>query len=199
MIASARPSLFLAAMAAGVLAGCGSGGTASHSRSQSRSTNRPAAPAPEPARTPADPASVRVIRAWSTTLRHGDVHGAARYFALPSEMIYGQDRSGQLNGVAIHTRVQAEAANAALPCGAVFISADRRGRYVNALFLLTDRPGPGGGCGSGTGLTARTAFVITKGHIVQWVRAPNEPGDGRRPAPRGPGNPSTPQGPGAVV
>ena len=31
-----------------------------------------------------------------------------------------------------------------LPCGARLISADLRGRYVNALFALTGRPGPGG-------------------------------------------------------
>ena len=32
----------------------------------------------------ADPADVRVIDAWVTALRHGDVDAAAGYFAIPS-------------------------------------------------------------------------------------------------------------------
>ncbi len=54
-----------------------------------------------------------------------------------------------------------------------------RGRYVNAPFRLTNRPAPGGvgGCSSGTGATARTNFLIPDGLIVEWVRAPDEPGD----------------------
>jgi hypothetical protein len=126
---------------------------------------------------PADPAAVSVIQAWSSALRHGDVRGAARYFALPSTFIIGPDPSGEVPVITIRTRAEAAAANATLPCGAVFISADQRGRYVNALFRLTDRPGPGGGCGTGTGQVARTNFVISGGRIVQWIRAPDDPGD----------------------
>src|ERR1019366_8619235 len=73
------------------------------------------------------------------------------------------------------------AANETLPCGAKLISASRLGRYVNALFRLTDRPGPGGGgCGSGAGQTARTDFLIADGRILEWIRAPDQPGGQRR-------------------
>jgi hypothetical protein len=123
-----------------------------------------------------------VIQAWSSALRRGDVRGAARYFALPSEFSNGADANGDVPVLTIRTRAEAAAVNATLPCGAVFISADQRGRYVNALFRLTDRPGPGGGCGSGTGQVARTNFVITDGRIAEWIRAPNEPGDNQGPA-----------------
>jgi hypothetical protein len=140
-----------------------------------------------------------VIRAWSSALRRGDVRGAARYFARPSEFINGSGANGETPVITIHTRAEAVAVNATLPCGAVFISADQRGRYVNALFRLTDRPGPGGGCSSGAGQVARTNFVITRGRIVEWIRAPDDPGDnnGGNTPPR-PGPSSVPQGGPAV-
>jgi hypothetical protein len=142
---------------------------------------------------------VNVIRAWSDALRHGDVRRAAQYFALPSKFINGPDSSGNATVTAIRTEAVAEAVNAALPCGAKFISADQRGRYVNALFRLTNRPGLGGGCGAGTGQTARTNFVIAHRHIYEWIRAPDDPGDhgGPKPPPRS--APSAPQGPSPVV
>lgn len=118
-----------------------------------------------------------VIRAWSDALRRGDLRGAARYFALPSVMINGTDVAGDALITTIATRAEAEAANESLPCGARFVSADQRGRYVNVLFRLTNRPGPGGGCGAGVGQTARTNFLIRHGLIVEWIRAPDEPGD----------------------
>jgi hypothetical protein len=123
--------------------------------------------------------AVAVIRGWANALRSGDVIGAARYFALPSVMINGPDAQGNADVTRIGTLAEAEAANASLPCGAKFLSADQRGRYVNALFRLTNRLGRGGavGCGSGTGLTARTNFVIAGGRILEWIRAPDDPGD----------------------
>jgi hypothetical protein len=78
-----------------------------------------------------------------------------------------------------------------LPCGAKFISADQRGPYINALFRLTDRPGPGGGCGAGAGQTARTNFVISARRIVEWIRAPDDPGDNAAPTQPAPGPPSS--------
>jgi hypothetical protein len=126
----------------------------------------------------ADPGAVSVIKGWSDALRRGDVRGAARYFALPSELVNGIGANGQPGLLVIRTLAEAEAANETLPCGARLISASRRGRYVNALFRLTGRPGPGGGgCGSGSGLTARTDFLISHGRIVEWIRAPDQPGD----------------------
>ncbi len=141
------------------------------------------------ARTAADAAAVGVIRAWSTALRRGDLNTAARYFALPSEFI-----NGPADAIAIHTEAQARLANASLPCGAVLISADRRGRFVSALFRLTNRVGADGACGAGTGGLARTNFVIVGGRIVEWIRAPDA-GGGRSPAP---GDPPAP-GSGPVV
>lgn len=123
-------------------------------------------------------ADVNVIRAWSDALRRGDVRAAARYFAVPSIMVNGTDASGAALIIAIDTPAEAVAANTSLPCGARFISADQRGRYVNALFRLTGRRGPGGSdCGTGVRETARTNFVIAHGLIVEWFRAPDDPGD----------------------
>jgi hypothetical protein len=131
---------------------------------------------------PAAAIDVNVIRAWSDALRHGDVHGAAGYFALPSVMVNGSDAAGGAVVIAIQTRAQADAANATLPCGARLISAEQRGRFVNALFRLTGRPGPGGtSCAGGAGATARTNFVIAHGRIVEWLRAPDDPGDNGTP------------------
>lgn len=212
-----RWRLWVAAVATVLLAaGCGSSGAQAR---PSHTSRKPAAsgpagsrgqgagpfaqgiPAPGPTGVRADPAAVRVIQGWSTALRHGDVRGAAGYFSLPSEMVNGVGSNGALSVIDIHTAAQAQAANATLPCGAVFLSADQRGRYVNALFRLTDRPGSGGGCGSGAGQTARTNFLIAGGRIVYWIRAPDDPGDnqgGPAPAPAPPTQ-SNPAGGGPVI
>jgi hypothetical protein len=181
---------------ASLAVGCGSGKSVVHTstRAARRTVTSPATPAPlinpnlplpspGPTGARASPAAVSVIRAWADALRRGDVRGAARYFALPSVMINGTDSAGQALVITITTAAQAQEANTTLPCGARLISADQRGRYVNALFLLTGRPGPGGtDCGSGVGTTARTNFVIAHGRIVEWLRAPSDPGDNSTPA-----------------
>ena len=167
----------LTVVASGILAGCGSSEAGSNATKQhapgaarSRPTTRatpgtapavPTVPTPAPTGDAADPAAVAVIRAWSDALRGGNVRGAARYFALPSVMINGADSNGYALVMTIRTGAEARAANAGLPCGARFISGDQRGRYVNALFRLTDRPGPGGGCGSGTGETVAPRTLPT--------------------------------------
>ncbi len=137
--------------------------------------------------------AVRVIRGWSSALRSGHVAAAAAYFQIPSVLFLG-------NGPPVEIRSHAEArvANAALPCGAELISTHRVGRFVNALFRLTNRPGQGGagGCGPGTGQTARTNFLIKNGRIVEWLRAPDQPGDNGTPQ-SGPGQPTSP-GPGTT-
>jgi hypothetical protein len=162
-----------------------------------------AIPTPAPTGRPADPAAVNVIRAWSSALRHGDVQNAARYFAIPSLLANGGGAGG-LAVIAIRSLAEADAANSSLPCGAKFLSADQRGRYVNALFRLTNRSGPGGGCSAGAGQTARTNFVIKGGKIIEWIRAPDDPGDNAGPPrspqrpPSAPG-PSTPQAPSPVI
>jgi hypothetical protein len=132
-----------------VAAGCGSAGAKSRA-------GRPTAP-------------VAVIRAWSYALRHGDVNTAASYFALPSTFLDGEPPT-----VTIHTRAEAEIVNASLPCGARFLSSFRDGRYVNAQFRLTGRPGEGGtDCRPGAGTTARVEFLIKRGKITEWLRAPD--------------------------
>jgi hypothetical protein len=182
------------------VAGCGAGTSIVHTstRAARRTTiTSPATPAPlvnpnaplptpGPTGIPAAANAVSVIRGWSDALRRGDVIRAARYFAFPSVMINGSDASGAELLITIDTPSQAREANATLPCGALLISADRRGRYVNALFRLTGRPGVGGStCGGGSGQTARTNFVIANGRIVEWIRAPDDPGDNRgAPAPQ---------------
>jgi hypothetical protein len=125
---------------------------------------------------------VAVIQGWSNALRRGDLPAAARYFGTPSVLVNGVDAAGQTLAVEIRTLREAEVANAALPCGAMLVSTSRRGRFVNALFRLTARPGPGGSnCSGGVGETARTDFVIANGKILQWVRAPDDPGDNGSP------------------
>jgi hypothetical protein len=206
VIARVRAAGLVAVTAAGLAAGCGSSATRTTTGRRasqpppSASTPSTASPqqAPDPpaAGKPANPAAVSVIRAWSDALRRGDVRGAARYFALPSVMINGSGVQGEALVISIHTRAQAEAANASLPCGARFVSAEERGRYVNVLFRLTDRPGPGGGCRTGAGQTARTNFVIARGHIVEWIRAPDQPDENSPPPSPQPSPPATAPSPG---
>jgi hypothetical protein len=133
---------------------------------------------------------VNVIRAWADALRRGNLLAAASYFALPSKMINGGGANGQVIVILIRTLPQAVYANATLPCGARFLSADQRGGYVNALFRLTGRRGPGGTTCGGGGQTARTNFVIRNGRIVQWTRAPDDPGDNATPAQPAPSTPA---------
>jgi hypothetical protein len=133
-------------------------------------------PSPGPTGKAAAPAAIQVIRAWADSLRRGDVRAAARYFAVPSEMINGPDASGMVSVLPIRSRNEAVAANATLPCGATFLRADQRGRYVNVLFRIGPRTGLGGGCQGPRG-TGRVNFVIRGGSIAQWIRARDETGD----------------------
>jgi hypothetical protein len=196
---------------ASLAAGCGSGRSVllTSTHATRRTVTSPPTPAPlinpdqplpspGPTGVPAAAPAVSVIKAWSDALRRGDVRGAARYFALPSVMINGTDASGEALVITIATSAQAQAANASLPCGAQLISTDQRGRFINALFRLTGRPGPGGtDCGGGVGGTARTNFVIAHGRIVEWLRAPSDPGDNGTPST--PGQPPAPsRSPGAL-
>lgn len=197
---------------ASVAAGCASGGSVLHTSTHAarRAALPPAKPAPlinpnqpipspGPTGVPAPAGAVSVIRGWSDALRRGDLLTAARYFARPSVMVNGAETGGSALVIKIVTTVQAEAANATLPCGAQLISTDQRGRYVNALFRLTGRPGLGGtNCGGVVGATARTNFVIAHGRIVEWLRAPSDPGDNGTPSQPGP-EPSPSAGPQPVV
>lgn len=155
-----RRALAVMTAATVALAGCGGGGGGGGS-----SATVPGG---------ADPSDLAVIEGWAKALAGGDVGTAAAYFALPSVAENGP--------VVFHitTRGQARAFNASLPCGARVIRAVSAGRFTTATFRLGERPGPGS-CGAGSGATARTAFVIRDGKIVQWRRV----GAGS-PAPRPP-------------
>lgn len=155
-----------------ISAGCGGTQLLRSGHATSASSGGGSGPAAHPSH-PAPAASVAVIKHWASALQRGDVRAAARYFKLPSVFVDGPGPA-----ITIHTLAQAEAANEALPCGAKFISAAQGGPFVNALFRLTGRPGPGGSaCESGVGQTARTNFVIKSGRITVWLRAPDQPGD----------------------
>ena len=116
----------------------------------------------------ADPASVRVVRAWADTLRRGDVRGAARYFAIPSRRL--QRHAGPHAQVA---RGRAVLQPHAAVRGQVIRSEPAPHDFVYITFRLTERPGRGR-CGSGTGGTARTAFRVRDGHITDWLRVPDD-------------------------
>ena len=111
-------------------------------------------------------ASVVVIDEWVRTLAKGDVKDAARFFALPSVVQNGTPP------LTLRTRADAVEFNRSLPCGAELVGATPRGRFIAATFRLSERPGPGT-CGAGVGATARTAFLIRDGKIVQWRRLPD--------------------------
>ncbi len=121
----------------------------------------------------ADPADVAVIDDWARTLREGDVEGAAEFFALPSLAQNGPT-------LRIEEIEDARLFNSSLPCGAILIEAVPKGELTIATFELTERPGPGS-CGTGTGATAKTAFEIEDGKIVEWRRVADEGGDGAAP------------------
>jgi hypothetical protein len=111
----------------------------------------------------ADPGDVRVIDAWVTALRGGDVDTAARYFAIPS---VAENPPLLIN---IRDLDDARRFNESLPCGARLVRAETQGQFTTATFRLTERPGPGN-CGPGTGASAKTSFVIRDGKIVEWRR-----------------------------
>jgi limonene-1,2-epoxide hydrolase len=121
----------------------------------------------------ADPDAVEVISEWSDALRGGDVDAAAGYFAIPSVA-----ENGGI-GLRIDSRDAARAFNQSLPCGARLVRAEGEGELTTATFRLTERPGPGS-CGDGAGQTAKTAFRIHDGEIVEWRRVgeagPSAPG-----------------------
>jgi limonene-1,2-epoxide hydrolase len=128
--------------------------------------------APEDVPGDADPEDKRVIGAWVDALRSGDVDEAASFFAIPSVAENGPIL------VRIRSKADAIAFNESLPCGAEMIRAEGQGDFTTATFRLTERPGAGR-CGSGSGETASTAFVIRDGKIVEWRRvleAPPTPG-----------------------
>jgi hypothetical protein len=174
----------LSALALAGAAGCGSGGGGDREvdpsdTSPDNATTQPvpsdlALPANVPRRAtgPADRAATRVIRRWLAALDRGDVRSAAHYFALPSKF--------QNTGTPVlHIDNEEEriAINLSLTCGAKAEKTGGAGPYTIVLFRLIERPGPGGGCGSGTGHTARGAILVAGGLIQEWYRLPDDPAE----------------------
>ena len=114
-----------------------------------------------------------MIVGWAKAESSGDNEAAADYFAIPSLA---------QNGVTVHIadRDDAQRFSASLPCGAILEEAVEDGRYVIATFRLGEKANSNA-CGDGAGQTARTAFLIENGKIVEWRRVANE--DEGQPAP----------------
>lgn len=121
----------------------------------------------------ADPEKVEVIVGWAKAESSGDNEAAAGYFAIPSIAQNGVT-------VQIESAADAQRFSASLPCGAIVEEATEEGQYVIATFRLGEKANSNA-CGAGAGETARTAFLIEDGKIVEWRRVPDQPG---RPAPR---------------
>src|SRR4051812_45253332 len=167
--------------AAACAGGCGGDRTRAVDRSdtspssgavtQPAPTADPALPRGVPLRAtgPARPASRRVIRRWLAALSRGDVRRAAHFFALPSKF-----QNAGTPVLRVDTDKERIAVNLSLPCGATAERTGGAGRYTIVLFRLKERPGPGGGCGAGTGQTTRGAIVVARGHIREWYRLPDD-------------------------
>ena len=154
-------------LAPAALAGCGDGDNA-----EPDAANRDAS-APADVAGNADSEDVEVIAEWSEALRRGDIDAASDVFAIPSVA-----ENGPLL-LHIDSEAKARLFNQSLPCGGRLIRAESEGEFTTATFRLTERPGPGT-CGDGTGETAKTAFVVRDGAIVEWRRVgvgqPTSPG-----------------------
>ena len=189
-VARTTGAALLAALAAG---GCGSGGgsgaakrNAAGTSPAQRGNSTPSTPAPRRPKGAhgADPARLRVVRAWVTAETQGRMAKAASYFALPALVANPQP-------LRLRTRAQVRGFNEALPCGAKLTDAYEARHVVVATFTLVRRPGAD--CGAGVGGSASTAFVIRNGKIAQWLRVPDQTG-GAAPSPRsnGPAQPLAP-------
>jgi hypothetical protein len=138
---------------------------------------------PQRATGPAHSDSVRVIRRWLSALDRGDVRRAAHYFALPSKF-----QNSGTPVLHIDNEQERIAVNLSLTCGARAERTGGAGPYTIVLFRLVERTGPGGGCGSGVGATARGAILVSGGLIREWYRLPDEPAPA--PAPGSSGAPA---------
>jgi hypothetical protein len=162
-----RRAAWIAGSVALALAGCGSSGE-DRQRDRGDVTVREVEIDEPPVPSTPTRAEVRVIRGWADALRAGRVEQAARYFAIPAVVLDGTNPQRTLPN-----RTAVRSFNRRLPCGAELVGTERgEGAYVIATFRLTERPGPGS-CADGVGHLAATLFLVKRGHIVQWLRAPD--------------------------
>src|SRR4051794_4547276 len=110
------------------------------------------------------PSDVDVVRGWTDALRAGHIAAADGFFALPVVISNGGPP------LRLRSLPEVDFFDRTLPCGAVVIGTRRVGQRLVATFRLTNRAGPGAGCGSGVGGTAEVAFVVRDGHIAEWIR-----------------------------
>ena len=152
-----------AAAAAVMLALFGAGcGARHHARAFPRT---PGSAVATPAGQPVTRAELAVIRGWSSALRRGRVVAAARYFAVPVTVLNGP------SAVVLRTRRAVREFNRELPCGAELTRWQRAPKhFVIATFRLTNRVGSR--CDGTPGALAAVAFLVRRGHIVQWLRVP---------------------------
>jgi hypothetical protein len=135
---------------------------------------------PQRATGPAESESVRVIRRWLRALDRGDVRRAAHYFALPSKF-----QNSGTPVLHIDSEDERIAVNLSLTCGARAEKTGGAGPYTIVLFRLVERTGPGGGCGTGVGATARGAILVSGGLIREWYRLPDAPAPASAPGSSG--------------
>jgi hypothetical protein len=116
---------------------------------------------------PGERRAIEVIRAWTETLRTGDIDRAASYWGLPAKI---QNATPVLT---LRTRDDVRAFNLSLTCGAILTAAGRAKDYTILKMRLTSRRGAD--CGSGVGRQASTAIRVVGGKIVEWYRLPDDP------------------------
>jgi hypothetical protein len=119
------------------------------------------APKPPPVTKKAESPRVKVIRAWTDSLRKGQIRKATSYFGVPAIV----SNSGP--AITLRTRAEVRFFNLSLPCGARLRKTVTGKRYTIAVFVLTDRVGSR--C-DGPGNLAATAFAFRKGKIIEWRR-----------------------------
>jgi hypothetical protein len=160
----------LALLAVAVLAlgaaGCGAGATKTVTAPGTTATS------PRTGLTAAQTAQLQIVRNWANLLRAGRADRAARTFSLPAQVANGGPK------FALTTRPEVVFFNQTLPCGAKVVGAVPAAHgFLRVSFLLTERTGGEGACGSGAGQTAQTLVRVVDGHITDWLRAP-DPVDG---------------------
>jgi hypothetical protein len=118
---------------------------------------------------PASKSATRIIRRWLAALDRGDIERAAHFFALPSKF-----QNAGTPVLHIDSEAERIAINLSLTCGARAQETGGAGAYTIVQFRLTERKGPGAGCGPGTGGTARGAILVVGGRIHEWYRLPDD-------------------------
>jgi hypothetical protein len=184
-------SPFLPAIAAAlVLAGCGGGQDGGAAQAPAVTPAPPVGSQPAPGLDPqvlppkrvptratstADPAARRVIDAWLSALRHGQLTRAAHLFAIPSVF---QNGTPVLH---LGDAAEVDAVVRSFPCGAIATRYAGAGAFTLVRFRLTERTG--GNCHGAAGSTTGGAIRVSGGRIREWYRL-YDPEEVEPPGPR---------------